>query len=332
MAQSQMMHSAVRLSRNLRGIPFPQRLNDLQKARLTEELSESICHAVHTAPLDLSTVSQARLYSLAEQQIIDPEHAKSPQGKAVLCSSDGMVFIDLNCDNHLELVAHAKGDALHKAYARVRTLDETLERIFPYAFDDEFGFLSPFPTDIGTGMEATLYLHLPMLKENRRLLRMVEHLSRLGFLLHGSFGSGSEAKGAFYQLTNRVTLGLTETETLDNLSAIARQLVQQEADAEQELHRNGDFSEPMNRIAQLKQARAVSLDDGIQLLSDMRLCGALGLSPSLSDVDVDDLLYRIQPATLLSANLQCTSVQELDCIRADLLRTALCPPVRADHQ
>lgn len=321
---SLIIRTMLRLSRNLRGIPFPHRLNDVQKAHLTEELCDKICRVLPLSVLRLSTLNQAQLYSLAERQIIGSEHAKSPQGKAVLKNDDDTFFIYINCDNHLEMLTFGDGPELTRTYQQLREADELLERLFPYAFDDRLGFLGPSPETIGTGLEAAMVLHLPALKENRTLRRTEEYLTRLGFSIRGCYGKGSEATGAFYQMSNRLTMGLAEDDVLQNLSAVVMQLARQEANAENALVGSELAEECMRRTGStMMRLRSISLEDAIVLLSDMRLCGALEMCNPVPVALLRQLLDRIQPATLLNANLECMSMQELDARRAETIRTAI---------
>jgi protein arginine kinase len=321
---SLMIHTMLRLSRNLRGIPFPHRLNDVQKAQLTEELCGKISRVLPLSVLRLSTLNQAQLYSLAEHHIISPEHARSPHGKAVLKNEQNTFFININCDNHLELVAFGDSPDLMTTYRQLRETDELLERLFPYAFDDRLGFLVPSAENIGTALEASVMLHLPALKENRTLRRMEEYLTRLGFGIRGCYGKPAEAVGAFYRLSNRLTMGLPEEAVLKNLSAVAMQLARQEAHAENDLVGSELAEECMRRTGStMMRLREISLDDAIVLLSDMRLCGSLEMCNPVPTGLLRQLLERIQPATLLNDNLQCMSMQELDARRAELIRTAI---------
>jgi protein arginine kinase len=321
---SLMIHTMLRLSRNLRGIPFPHRLNDVQKAQLTEELCGKISRVLPLSVLRLSTLNQAQLCSLAEHQIISPEHARSPHGEAVLKNEQNTFFININCDNHLELVAFGDSPDLMTTYRQLREADELLERLFPYAFDDRLGFLVPSAENIGTALEASVMLHLPALKENRTLRRMEEYLTRLGFGIRGCYGKPAEAVGAFYRLSNRLTMGLPEEAVLKNLSAVAMQLARQEAHAENDLVGSELAEECMRRTGStMMRLREISLDDAIVLLSDMRLCGSLEMCNPVPTGLLRQLLERIQPATLLNDNLQCMSMQELDARRAELIRTAI---------
>ena len=321
---SLIIRTILRLSRNLRGLPFPHRLNDAQKMQLTEELCDKICRVLPLSVLRLSSLNQAQLYSLAERQIIGSEHAKSPQGKAVLKSADENFYININCGNHLEMLVFGEGPDLVQTYQQLREVDELLERLFPYAFDDRLGFLGPSPEHIGTGLEASMILHLPALKENRTLRRTEEYLTRLGFSVCGCYGKPTEALGAFYQLTNRLTMGLAEEKVLQNLSAVAMQLVRQEYSAEKELVGSELAAECMRRTCgTMMRLRSISLEDAIVLLSDMRLCGSLEMCNPVPAVLLRQLLECIQPATLLNANLECMSIQELDERRAELIRTAI---------
>lgn len=324
MDTSLIVKATLRMSRNLRGIPFPSRLNEIQKAQLTDELSETICRAMDFSVLSLNQLSQAQLYSLAEQQIIESEHAKSPHGKAVLFDKNHQIFININCDNHLELIYFDRLGQLKEAYEALHEIDIMLERLFPYAFDDEFGFLSSSLSSIGTGLEASICLHLPAIKENRGILRTGDYLSQLGLTLRGCYGAGNDALGAFYQLTNRLTLGISEETALDNLVSFARQLAHQERLAEEHLKGSEYAISCMRRaVSELLTSPGLTFDEAITIVSDLFLCSSLGMCSVHSTLKLCDLLDQIQPATLLNANLQCMSTQELDIRRAELLRSTL---------
>lgn len=322
--ESLILRTVLRVSRNLQKLPFPQHLNDAQKLRLTEELCTVICQGTDFVPLYLNQLTQAQLYSLAERQIIDTDHAKSPSGKAVLCSPDGRLYVNLNCDDHIEIVCFGAGDSFETPYARVRHWDEQFEQRFLYAFDDEFGYLSPSPAGLGTGLEASVLIHLPLLKENNGIFRTADYLMRMGLLLHGRFGSGNDAPGAFYLLTNRLSMGLSESESMENLVAMATQLVHQEIHAEEADRQTPEAQQRAQQaVARLCRVQALTAEEGIALLADLRLAAQTGCFPQIAPERLCDLLDAIQPTTLLNANLQCMSLQELDRLRADWLRAQL---------
>lgn len=195
-----------------------------------------------------------------------------------------------------------------------------------FAFDPEFGYLTQCPTNLGTGMRASVALHLPALTEAGSMPRIAANLSKLGLALRGAFGEGSRAVGDVYQLSNQITLGLSESQAIENLSSIAGQLIDEERRLRQEMKENPAWQDKVARAAgTLKTARLLSGSEAMELLSLARAGVSAGLLAGVELGAFNQLNMRVQPATLMVEAGRRLEEQERDQLRAKLVREALAP-------
>ena len=212
---------------------------------------------------------------------------------------------------------------LEDAFSLADKIDTLLDERLNFAFNEKLGYLTQCPTNIGTGMRASLMLHLPALQESGVMGKLAGSLSKLGIVIRGMYGEGSEPYGAVYQLSNQVTLGITEQEAIKNLRDIAMQLVAQERNAREKLSENINILDDIFRsYGILLYAKLVSNSECMKLLSNIRF----GVEMGLFEIDLDilnRLLIEIQPATLMKNVGKKLTPAERDHIRAELVRTAL---------
>ena len=262
--------------------------------------------------------------SLAERHIVSPEFIADRRGKAVLINEDESVSIMVNEEDHVRIQVLREGQALSEALETADRIDTLLSENLDFAYDKEFGYLTQCPTNLGTGMRASLTLHLPALTEAGAMGRIGENLSKLGFALRGAFGEGSKAVGDMYQLSNQITLGLTEKQAVENLLSVAGQLTEQEKRLREELCETTAWQDRIARAAGvLKSARLMSGEEAAGLLSLVRLGLAQGLLSGADMGAVNGLTVRVQPATLISSAGRQLEPGERDRIRADILRDTL---------
>ncbi|MDD5952197.1 MAG: protein arginine kinase [Oscillospiraceae bacterium] len=319
----------IRLARNLPKLPFPCRMNE-EQARIVER---SVCRAVEhssdvlpyrlgfTAMQDLTRTEKL---SLVERHLASPAFIAENEGRALFLSPDERVSILVNEEDHLRIQSMAPGLALEQAYEVADDLDDALNTSLHFAFDKKLGYLTQCPTNLGTGMRSSVMLHLPALQSSGQLYRMASHLSKLGLTLRGTYGEGSESVGALYQLSNQVSLGLSEGEAMSNLKSITMQLVGQERETRKQIARS---DEKVDRIARslglLQSARLLSGDEFMQLISNVRLGVAVGVLPGPSFDTINGLLVDTQPATLSLAHGGGLSEAQRDAARAELVRDTL---------
>lgn len=317
----------IRLARNLRTCPFPSRMN----AEDRERVISAVQKAIETSPIAnefvlyrLKDLSQITRVSLVERHLVSPEFISHPEGRAVLLMKDESVSIMVNEEDHLRIQVMCEGFNFEGALQMADRLDTLLGESLNFAFDDKLGYLTQCPTNLGTGMRASLMLHLPALQETGTINRISANLSKLGLTIRGTYGEASQPVGALYQLSNQVTLGLSEQEAIDNLKSIALQLMKQERSARAELEKDLEVQDSICRsVGLLGNARLLSNDEFMKLISNVRLGINTGLIDHISLEAVNALTVRVQPATIQLPEGKALSSAQRDALRAKLVREAL---------
>ena len=318
----------IRFARNLREYPFPCRLSDEKKRRVASIVKEAVLEG-HSAISDrfryiqMSELTQEEAVSLVERHLVSPEFISDRQGRGLLLLDDESVSIMINEEDHVRIQVIQSGMKLEDAFSLADKIDTLLDERLNFAFNEKLGYLTQCPTNIGTGMRASLMLHLPALQESGVMGKLTGSLSKLGIVIRGMYGEGSEPYGAVYQLSNQVTLGITEQEAIKNLRDIAMQLVAQERNAREKLSENINILDDIFRsYGILLYAKLVSNSECMKLLSNIRF----GVEMGLFEIDLDilnRLLIETQPATLMKNVGKKLTPAERDHIRAELVRTAL---------
>ena len=319
----------VRLARNLRDYPFPCKLSEQGREKVSEMVKAAITQSNSALQNDfeyikLSELSPTQSVSLVEKRLVSPEFISDQSGRALLLSRDNSLSIMINEEDHIRLQVIKKGLALEEAYEIADRLDTLLDENLDFAFDEKLGYLTQCPTNLGTGMRASVMLHLPALEKSKAIGRIAGSLSKLGLTIRGAHGEGTEPKGALYQLSNQVTLGISEKAAIENLKNIALQLASQEEQARERICASIDVRDSIARsLGILKSALLISHDEALELLSNVRM-GAL--SGQLKDIDtdvIDSLMTEIEPATLSAASGSNLSARDRDIERAKLIKSKI---------
>lgn len=319
----------VRLARNLKDCPFTCKLSKDKMEYVNEKVKDSILKSNSSIQndfeyIDMSKLSNIQAVSLVERHLVSPEFIANPSGRSLLLKKDNSVSIMVNEEDHVRLQVLKEGLALSEAYDVADKIDTLLDEQLNFAFDERFGYLTACPTNLGTGMRASLMLHLPVLQENGAMSRISSNLSKLGITIRGTFGEGTKAKGALYQLSNQVTLGLSENAAISNLKDISNQIIAQERKARENLSGNIKVLDVIGRsLGILKEARLISSDEIMHLLSNVRLGISIGVISDVSIDDVNKLLNEVQPATIVKDLENTVSDQKRDEMRANLVREKL---------
>lgn len=319
----------VRLARNLRGYPFPAKL-DLDGRQTVNELVRNAVQNGNSAIRDrfqyieMEKLTEPEAVSLVERHLISPEFASEREGRALLLMDDESVSIMINEEDHVRLQVMQQGLSLSQAYEMADKLDTLLDESLSFAFDDRLGFLTQCPTNLGTGMRASLMLHLPALQESGAMNRIAMNLSKLGLTIRGIYGEGTSPKGAMYQLSNQVTLGLSEQAAIDNLKDIAMQLVAQERSARDSMARHIETLDAVGRsMGILQNARILTNDEFMKLISNVRLGIGMGVIKDVSFDTINALTIEAQPATLMKEAGKTLTPAERDERRAQLVKEKL---------
>lgn len=312
----------VRLARNLKDYPFPHRLN-ADKAR---EVVDKVDAALRDSSLkfhriDLNSLSDAARVALLERHLISPDFVRAKEGRAVFLSDDNTVSIMVNEEDHIRLQVILDGFEPDEAYRIADELDNTLSRRLSYAFHERLGYLTQCPTNLGTGMRASVMLHLPALDMTGAVNRIGSNLSKLGLTIRGLYGESSRPVGAFFQLSNQVTLGISEKAAIDNLRNITTQLIAQEMKARDNILGNIEVEDKIARaLGTLKSARIMDHAEAMSLLSLVRLGVSSKKLTTLSTDSIDKLIVEVQPASIMTRFGEDMTPQQRDIKRAEMIR------------
>lgn len=318
------LSSCVSLTRNLKDYPFPSRLSTPEKIQINELVRDVLIQgddSLHYKVMDDLTSYQA--VSLAEKNLISPEFASDSTGRAVIVSDDEDLCVMLCEEDHVKIQSVSGGLDPDGAYTAALKLDDRLDHALPVAFDEKIGYLTQSPTNLGTGMRASVTMHLPALRAKGVISRLASTVSRLGLTLRAVYSSG-EASGDVYRLSNQITLGISESAAIKNLSSIAEQIVSQERQAREEIIQNEAVKDKIFRsYGILKSARVLSSAEFNSLISLVRLGVSQNLLDETNLETVNRLMIEMQPATLNAICGTQYGSSQRDVLRAERVRQAL---------
>lgn len=316
------LSTRVRLARNLRQYPFPARLDRDEKKTVCALVKESLDGEGLTCT-DMEALSPVEAVSLAEKHLISAEFASNGTGRSLLLSENEDVSLMLCEEDHIRIQIIESGLSLDEAYRKADRIDTLIENKLSYAFDERIGYLTQCPTDLGTGMRASVLLHLPALSRKGAVRNLTTTVAKLGLTLRGSYGEDGEILGDIYQLSNQVTLGISEKAALQNLNSIALQIVTQEKQARAVLIKDEDFMDKIFRAyGILKSAYKLTSKELTNLISYVRL----GAAEGLFDIPVEKLsalTAELQPATMNTQSEAPLTRSQRDIKRAEKVREAL---------
>lgn len=319
----------IRLARNLRDYPFECKLSKEKRKFITEAVKDALMHSNSSIQerlnyIDMSAISEQEAVSMVERHLVSPELISDRSGRGLLLMDDESVSIMINEEDHIRLQVLKDGSSLDEAYDIADKIDTLLDERLAFAFDEKLGYLTECPTNIGTGMRASLMLHLPLLQENGAMNRISANLSKLGITIRGTYGEGTKAKGSLYQLSNQVTLGLPEQAAISNLKDISSQLISQERRAREGLSGDVKTRDLVGRsLGILERAVLLSNDEAMNLISNIRLGVSIGVVEDVSIDDINEILKKIQPATLVKDCKENMDALCRDEKRASIIRNKL---------
>lgn len=314
----------IRLARNLDKTPFPNALKDTKE--VTEKIKNAILASNSTLSkdfdfIDLDNTPPIRKQSMAEEHLISPVMCEG-SGKSVLISKDKTMSIMLMEEDHIRLQIIKNGYALDEAYSLASKVDDVIEENLTYAFDNDFGYLTACPTNTGTGMRASVMLHLPALTMTDNITKIISSAGSLGIEVRGLYGEGTKAYGHLYQISNRVTLGISEEKSLERLKNIVDQVIEMENKARKSLKENNEdvLADKLFRsYGILKYARSISSSEAKSLLSDVMLGQNLGILPEEGKITPLECMVTTEPALLCDG--QEITPSERDKKRAEFIRS-----------
>jgi protein arginine kinase len=327
------LSTRVRLARNLEGYRFPVRCSDSER--------EGVLSTVMACAGDTVTLGRAQCVRLdalprVDRQLLHERHlvskelsapgSEAPPRVAAAVLIQGRLSAMVNEEDHLRLQALSSGLDLDQAWGEVGRLDSELGQRLAFAFHPEFGYLTSCPTNVGTGLRASILVHLPGLVLTKEINKVLQSLPQVGLTFRGLYGEGSEVVGNFFQLSNQTTLGKSEPELLDHLAKIVRQVLGYEGQAREVLLRDAPRvteDKVWRAYGLLRYARTLTFEEAMNLLSGVRLGVGLGLIPDVGLYTLNKLLVFSQPAHLAAMAREELPEEELRVLRADYIRRTL---------
>ena len=328
------LSTRIRLARNLQGHAFGPRarVNDreavLEQTRRAMGKVELLAGSTLLELPDLDHRSRGMLLErrLASRELLGDVKVGPSRATAVLLAAQDPLSVMVNEEDHLRLQGLVSGLHLSEAWNLVDRLDEELGQELPYAYHHEFGFLTSCPTNVGSGLRASVLVHLPGLVLTKEIGKVLQGLGQVGLTFRGLYGEGSEVVGNFFQLSNQTTLGKSEEELIEHLDKIVRQVIQYEDQARQVLLRDAPQvteDKIWRAYGLLRYARSLPFEELMNLLSGVRLGVGLKLLPELRVYTLNKLMIFTQTAHLGQAAGRDLPPTECDAHRAAYVRRVL---------
>ena len=328
------LSTRVRLARNLQGYAFGQRARVNDREAVLRQFRGSIGRTEMLQGgtlLEIPSVAERTRRILLERRLVTREllgtdGAEPERATAVHLSNRDPVSVMVNEEDHLRVQSLLPGLRIQEAWRLVDRLDEELGRELPFAYHPEFGFLTSCPTNVGSGLRASVFMHLPGLVLTKEIGKTLKGLGELGLTFRGLYGEGSEVIGNFFQVSNQTTLGRTEEDLIDHLDRIVRKVINDELHARQVLLRDarGVTEDKIWRAyGLLRYARSLPFEELMNLLSGVRLGVSLKLLPRLRVYTLNKMMIFTQPAHLEQAAGRDLPQAESDVHRASYVRRIL---------
>lgn len=316
----------IRLARNIDAYPFPVKLSVSEKSEVSGAVRDIILseNPYALSYIDMSTLTETQAVSLAERFLISPEFASDTRGRGLLLSEDERVSIMLCEEDHVRIQVIAPGLDLESTFTAASDIDNIIDERAGYAFDERIGYLTQCPTNLGTGMRASLIMHLPALSISGSMQRLSQTVSKLGLTLRNFYTDGISPVGNVYQLSNRVTLGISEDAALKNLKSIAAQIISQERQARESVITDDRYIDKIHRAYGLmSSAYLMNCREFMELASLVRLGAACGIIKA-DILSIDELMIDVQPATMNASRSEDFTAAQRDKLRAKVIREKIC--------
>ena len=318
--------SRVRLARNINGYPFASRLDANGANEIIEKVSAPL-ESSGFRKINFSDLSPIMATSYVERHYVSPEFATKDTPHALMLQEQGGIAVMICEEDHLRIQSILPGLSLEEAYKNAARTEKRLDEEFDFAYSEQLGYLTHCPTNLGTGMRASVMMFLPALTRGGYMNSLASQLSKLGLTVRGLFGEGSGSAGYMYQISNQITLGISEEETLKKLSEAVQQISESEQKARKSICGEA-FERLCDRILRsegiLKYAHMISSSEFIKLFADVRFGISLGIVTDITYEQLGTLLVEVMPATLtLSSETTPKGETARDKLRAQKIKSIL---------
>ena len=314
----------IRLARNLKDVPFPHMLKT--KEEISKKIKDAVFNSGSTLANDFEDANLDKI-SDGEKKKLSEAHLLSPQMLAgenhhCLINKDKTMSLMIMEEDHIRQQVILGGYKLDEAYEICNKVDDVLSENLDFAFDEQLGYLTACPTNVGTGLRASVMLHLPALSMTGRIDRIVQSAGNVGIAVRGYYGEGSKAEGYFYQISNQITMGATEREIIERVKNVTDQIISFEKEARESILKNnkGELEDKVWRsYGILKYARKITSKEATSMLSDVLTGINMGIIKTETSLTLMELIVGAQPAGIGTD----ISPQERDIKRAEFIRDNL---------
>lgn len=320
-----LISSRIRLARNFANMRFIPAMTEEEKENLKEKIHEKLKknNPFSLDYINMESLDPVHAGALIEEHLISPDFNGNKKGEALLINHGEKISIMVNEEDHLRIQVLGNDGNLEELYSKAKALDEYFDGMMPFAFSEKLGYLTCCPTNLGTGLRASIMVHLPALTECGQIDNIAASFSNIGLTVRGIYGEGSQPSGCVYQISNSVSLGVSEKEIIKLLEKALSQLEASEKKLREKLVRRPGVEDRMfRRYGLLKEARMISSKEATEYLSDLRM----GACEKIFDIPadkIDELSVKIQPYNIMLVEGEKADGAARDRKRAEILRNAL---------
>ena len=320
------LSTRIRLARNLQKFPFPGRAEVSQKRAVLSECISAVSGIKsldNSVSIEVDDLSELDRQILVEKHLISPELSQVEEGSGIILTEDRSCCIMINEEDHLRIQVLRPGLDFSSVWKDADALDSGIESAVNYAYDGDLGFLTACPTNLGTGMRASVMMHLPGLVMSKNMEKVINAVNHLGIAVRGLFGEGSDANGSIFQISNQQTLGESESAIIERLNSTLESLVKQENNAREKLlqdDRNRLIDKMSRAVGNLKTCHLIQSSEAMDLLSLVRLAADFGMLPDKFRGLADRMFIEVQPGHVQLSAGHAVDPSERDELRAALLR------------
>ncbi|NCG09294.1 MAG: protein arginine kinase [Verrucomicrobia bacterium] len=333
------LSTRIRLARNLAGTPFPQRVNLSQRR---DVLSDCVSRISRIDEMDsgnffeLDKLSDLEKQVLLERHLISKELIEGSEGCGVYINAKQTCSVMINEEDHLRIQFLKTGFNLKSLWKRINFFDDAIDEHLSLAYSQDLGYLTACPTNLGTGLRASVMMHLPGLVLTENMEKVTRAVAQLGITVRGHFGEGSDATGHIFQISNQQTLGECEVDILDRLGNVLKSIIDQELNARFKFYEDqpAGLRDQIGRAyGVIQNAYVLSSNEAMHLLSFLRLAVDFDFLPETCRAEVDRMFIECQPGHIQYEVKSDITPELRDTARAAKLRAALLklPPLSFDN-
>lgn len=310
----------IRFARNITGYKFVNNTNDSEQKKILEIFKDNKI-VPELKFIKLNELDELMQESLVEKHVISKDILNRKNG-ALLLNTDENICIMLNEEDHIRIQTMSAGLELEKMLELAEKIDERIAEKVEYSYSDIYGHLTACPTNVGTGLRASVMLHLPALRITGRIAKVLDVINKVNLNVRGVYGEGTEAVGDMYQVSNKISLGITNVEIINNVKTIVDKLIEQERNAREFLNSKGvDFEDKIYRdYGLLTNARKITYKECARLVSTIKLGVDMGIIKEIDSIKVNEISVIAKPATLQKCYKKELTPEERDVKRAEIIK------------